>query len=753
MHVTLGGIVRGARATWLVTAGIVIAVVVLAADRALRSPGSVVAAVISVGFVLLGVRMHRPRSMTWLLIALMLAFWALNAALVYVKGDVSTAAAICVWAGQALAIGITGHTMFAGARPAVRSITAGIDVLIIATVLALVGVQIVTARPTGSAGLNTAVISSVDVVLLGMLTRFAVSRRGLGPSSVLVLAGAFTGIVYELSSAVQGRWLALPGDPNQILGAVCLLLFGAAALHPSMTVAFSSDTFAQRRRPSTSLLGLLPLVLVPFGVWWVADAGGAPSLPPWAVPTTGAVIAGLCLARASAALRSSEYLAEHDPLTNLANRRGLARAFDEAPSVGALSLLLVDVDEFKQVNDTHGHDVGDALLLRLRDRLLIATGTSGLAARLGGDEFVVLLQTDQAQAVAGHFRRLLQAEFIVGGLVLSIDASVGIANAQPSTTLAELLTHADVAMYAAKAAGGDHIQTFHPAMRAEVARRFILGSQIRQLLSDDDLDVGQLEIHYQPLVELDTGRVIGAEALVRWRHPELGLLPPDSFLGLVTNHCLDAELDTAVLNDVVTQLADWREQGRNTLPVSVNLTSHSLDDPQLGERILRTLAKAQVPPSQLHVEITEHHLLSQDSPAEHTLEMLKALGVGVSLDDYGTGYTSLEYLRRFPVQVLKLDRSVVSSLDDRQIQLIAGVNAMAAALGLDVLAEGVETAEQRDQLVELGISYGQGYLFSRPLPATEYADSILGPVKSQGEPVAPAVQPAATAAAAAAVQP
>ena len=286
------------------------------------------------------------------------------------------------------------------------------------------------------------------------------------------------------------------------------------------------------------------------------------------------------------------------PLTDLANRRGLARAFDEAAPAGELSLLLVDVDEFKQVNDTHGHDIGDALLLRLRDRLLTATGTAGLVARLGGDEFVVLTRTDQAPGLADRFLHSLRAPFVVDGLVISAGASIGIADAQPLTTLAQVLTHADVAMYAAKAAGGARTLAFHPQMRVEVAQRFTLSSQIRQLLSSENLDVGRLEIHYQPLVDLRSGQVIGAEALVRWRHPQLGMLAPDSFLGLVNTNNLDAELDSAVLLAVVTQLAQWREGGRRVLPVSVNLTRDSLEDPRLADRILNILSRAESrPPS------------------------------------------------------------------------------------------------------------------------------------------------------------
>ncbi len=715
-----------ARAVWVLLVALASTAGVLILEPGLRSPAIALAAIAAVGLVLLGVVIHRPQSPAWLLLALMVAFWGAGVLVVYAHGSITPVATDFVWAGQLVATAVTIYTVRSGSRTAVRSFAARLDLLIIATVFTVVGFQIVTAATNGTSNPTALAVASIDVALLGMLLRFAVSRRRLGVSSILALLGALVTVAYDLSSAVHGRRLALPGEASEILGVISLLLFGVAALHPSMTAAFSAETFAQRRRASASLLGLLPLVLVPVGVWAVAEASGARSLPAWVVPTAGAVIAGLCLIRGSAALRSSEHLAEHDPLTDLANRRGLALAFDELAPAGGRSLLLVDIDEFKQVNDTHGHDIGDALLLRLRDRLVSATGTAGLVARLGGDEFVVLTRPEEAPVVAERFLRTLRDPFVLSDLVLGVGASIGIAGDQGAATLAELLTHADVAMYAAKAAGGSRALHFHPSMRVEVARRFTLSSAVRQLLASQNPDVGVLEIHFQPLVELRSGEIVGAEALVRWQHPQLGLLAPDSFLPLVSNNNLDADLDTAVLRAVIAHLAAWREQGRRVLPVSVNLTRDSLEDPGLGVRILGVLADAGVPTSQLHVEITEHDHLSAAGPAEATLDMLKSAGVGIYLDDFGTGYTSLEYLRRFPIEVLKLDRSVVTSLEEGQVQLVAGVNAMALALDLQVLAEGVETAAQRDLLVELGVRYGQGFLFSRPLPAEQYAETVLG---------------------------
>ncbi len=722
--------VNSARSAWILLAGIVVLVGVMAVDRDLRSPITAASSVAAAVLVLVGVMVHRPGTASWPSLALMLCIWSGSVCLVSLQGYISPVAVAGVWAGQSIAAGVLVHAVLSGPRSTTpstaRSLATVLDFIIISTVLAVVGVQIVTAKSADSAGPTAIIVASVDVALLGMLVRYAVSRRRLGPSSVLVLVAAFVAIAYDLNSAVHGRRLGLPGDPSESLGVAGMLLFAVAALHPSMTEAFSIKTFSQRRPASTALLGLLPLVLVPSAVSWVAALSGAPPLPAWAVPSAGAIVAALCLLRASAALRSSEHLAEHDPLTDLANRRGLARAFDDLSPAAERSLLLIDVDEFKQINDTHGHDIGDAVLLLLRDRLLGTIGESGLVARLGGDEFVVLTEGSDAHGLADRFLHSLQAPFLVDGLALKAGASIGIAHSRDGTSLTDLLTQADVAMYAAKAAGGTRALDFDPAMRVEVARRFTLSSEIRQLLGSDNRDVGHLEIHYQPLVDLRSAQVIGAEALVRWRHPRLGLLAPDSFLALVSNNNLDSDLDWAVLSSVIEQLVRWREEDRRALPVSVNLTRDSLEDPQLAQRILTALSIAGLPTSQLHVEITEHHHVSRDSPAQHTLHQLHAAGVGVYLDDYGTGYTSLEYLHRFPIQVIKLDRSVVTSLDDGGGQLLAGVKAMAVALDLEILAEGVETTHQRDRLLELGIGRGQGYLFSRPLPGDTYADSYLG---------------------------
>lgn len=708
----------------------------------LRSPLITVAAWGSVALVVVGTLRHRPRPvLPWLLVAVMLALWAVGTTVTQVEHRISLPTTVLVSAGQAVAVAVTLVLVVRSRSPrAGRGGSGGfIDLLVIGTVLALVLVQVIavaTSSSTSRAG-SSLVVPTIDVALAGLLLRVAVVHARLHPALQLGLAAAVATILYDLFAHVGGHRLALPADQDQVLGILCVLLFGAAALHPTMVDLFDPGTFV-RRPPSAAFLGLLPLVVVPVALWTVSRTTGVEGLPTAVFLVTGSIVAGLCLVRGGTALRDTEHLAEHDTLTDLPNRRGLARAFAERRPTPGWSLLLVDIDEFKQVNDVHGHDVGDALLLLIRDRLLEATADRGVVARLGGDEFVVLTGPDDADTIAADLLETLRHPVDLGVLTLAVSASVGVAPPQPGASLSDLVTRADVAMYAAKAAGRDTTVTFRPQMRVDMAHRFTLTGEVRQLLGRTTPDVGQLVVHYQPLVELVSGVVVGAEALVRWQHPEHGLLNPGDFLELVNTSGLDSDLDAAVLRQVLDQLARWRAEGHPVVPVSVNLTRSSLLDPHLAQTILAGLDAAGLEPAVLDVEITEHEHLPDDGTVAEVLHVLKSAGIGVHLDDYGTGYTSLDYLRRFPISVLKLDRSVVCAVADGDDKLVAGLAAMAATLSVDLLAEGVETPEQHARLVELDIRYGQGLLYGRPVPAAVFALRHLAgaPVRSRdGRPV------------------
>ncbi|WP_380164930.1 putative bifunctional diguanylate cyclase/phosphodiesterase [Jannaschia sp. R86511] len=721
------------RNAWLVAlAGTLALTVAAALVPGWRAPLVVVAELGAVVLVLVGVRLHRPRARgLWLAASLMLVCWSAGALLVHVRGDNSTASDVAVWAGQAVAVVIVVR-MAVSRRRRGRGLAAqarsSLDLVVVTTVLALVGAQLVAASATSGRAFSALVVPTVDVAIIGAILVVAVSQR-LSVAAHLMVAAASLSTLYDLLGAVQGQRLALSGEPEQVLGCLCVLLFGVAALHPGMDEATDPTRLPPRRPESAALLRLLPLVAVPLALWWVARATGQPALSSWVLLLAGMVVAGLSLLRAVGALRASEHLAGHDPLTDLANRRGLAEGFERTAADGAW-LLLVDVDQFKQVNDTYGHDTGDALLLQVRDRLLPAVDEHDLVARLGGDEFVVLApalaRVEDAEALAQAVLHALREPVVVGAVTLQTSVSIGIAHAGPGEPLGELLTRADVAMYAAKADGRDTTAVYDPRMRVEAARRFALTAQVRRLLGGQETTDGRLEVLYQPLVRLDTGDVVGAEALVRWRHPEHGLMAPDAFLGIVTSTGLDLQLDRAVLAEVLGQQARWRSQGHQVLPVSVNLTRDSLTDPGLAAHVLSALERTGVPSQLLTLEITEHEELPEMGAAAQTLQELRDAGVDTHLDDYGTGFTSLDYLRRFPISVLKVDGSIVGAMAEGS-QLVAGIAAMAAALDLDLLAEGVETEQQHRQLVDLGVRFGQGYLFSRPLSAEQFRQDVLVP--------------------------
>ena len=759
------GLLRGTAGTLAVLLATVAAVVVAALLPEARRPLVEISAAASAVLIALVALRRRPDpTWPWLVVAAMVALWGTAGALA--RGPVAPGlpASIALACAQACGAAIGVHLAFPRGRSR-RLGTPVVDLALVALTLSLVGAQlVVTAGERGARTAAVVVTPSVDVLLLGLVVVYATSHRRPPPAVVLALVGAHAYLAVDLAGMLDG-FRVLP-DGHPALGAAVAVspLLAAGALHPSMARAFDREALTGPRSPSTALLGLLPLVAVPPALWAVSAITSTSGLPAPVLLVAGAVVSALCLVRASSALDATEVLARHDPLTGLLNRHGLEAAHARS-SWAATGLLLVDVDEFKSINDTHGHDVGDAVLLALRDRLAAAAGREALVARLGGDEFVLLCESGRAQAVAQAVLAALRLPVEVGLLQVLARASIGVATSDgergrgPDVTLSALLTHADVAMYAAKAAGRDTVAAYRPQMRADVARRFTLGNELRVLLGRPGSAAGRLEVHYQVLVELGAAegdeRAVGAEALVRWHHPRLGVLAPKDFLDLVSASGLDAELDEAVLREVVDQIARWRSQGRAVAPISVNLTRASLVREDLVELVLTLLVDAGVPTALLHLEITEHEQLPDDEQVAARLLALDGAGVMIHLDDYGTGYTSMDYLRRFPVRVLKIDRAVTTTLDavtgghegDRcsipafRGSIVAGLVAMTDALGLDMLAEGVETADQAAVLRSLGVRYAQGYLYGRPQVAVEHAlsaRSAAGPVPPVADDVAAA---------------
>jgi diguanylate cyclase (GGDEF)-like protein len=427
------------------------------------------------------------------------------------------------------------------------------------------------------------------------------------------------------------------------------------------------------------------------------------------------------VARASRRLR---HQATHDTLTGLSNRAELhehgARALAQADRDGSLAaLMLIDLDRFKEVNDTMGHEQGDHLLVDVAARLRTLLRGDDILARLGGDEFAVLANVPHRGAVgevATRLHRALALPFDVGGVAIELGASIGIA-LQPDhgEDVSTLLRHADVAMYEAKRAGS-HIETYATSRDPYSAERLKLLGQLRHALDHDEL-----VLHFQPKVALSSGSVIGVEALVRWEHPERGLLGPHEFLGLAERTGLIGDITRWVLEAAVRQCAAWRRSGLE-LPVAVNLAAANIVDTALPESVAHILQRWEVPGRLLECEISEDTVMGDPRRAGDVLERLRELGVRLSLDDFGTGHSSLSYLKRLPLDEVKIDRSFVIGMadDPSDAAIVRSTIDLARHLGLEVVAEGVETTEVLDVLAALRCDVAQGFLLSRPLPAAEF---------------------------------
>jgi diguanylate cyclase (GGDEF)-like protein len=385
-----------------------------------------------------------------------------------------------------------------------------------------------------------------------------------------------------------------------------------------------------------------------------------------------------------------------------------------------LAVIVIDLDRFKQINDSLGHRVGDTLINLVGQRLTGVLRSGDLLARLGGDEFAVIVagaDRDAAQSAAKRLRDALQAPFVLDELTLHLDASFGVALVPDhGDNVDQLLQRADLAMYQAKATGSG-LETYAHERDGNIDDRLVATEELRKALYDD-----QLVLHYQPKLTVATGKIAGVEALVRWQHPERGLVYPDQFLPLAEAAGLMPALTTVVIDQALRQCAAWRADGIE-LSVAVNLSASDLLDTELPALVHALLSNLDLPPSALHLEITETVLVSDGERSLQVLERLNRSGLRVAIDDYGTGYSSLAYLARLPVHDLKLDQSFIETMDGqgvaarRATSIVTSTIALARGLGLGFIAEGVETATSLAKLTELGCETVQGYHLSRPLPA------------------------------------
>lgn len=424
-----------------------------------------------------------------------------------------------------------------------------------------------------------------------------------------------------------------------------------------------------------------------------------------------------------------------DPLTHIPNRLyfidRLESAIEAAREQGALfAVLFIDLDQFKTVNDSLGHAAGDELLIDVAGRLRAGMRSSSrpgdqaqsVVARVGGDEFAILLthmrNVADPSIVAARILERLSEPFYLEGRHVSVSASIGIALGSPESTSETLLRNADGAMYHAKANGKARFEFFNEAMRERVVARFEIETGLRKAIETE-----QLVLHYQPIVSTDDDHICGFEALIRWNHPERGLIPPGEFISIAEESDLIILLGRWVLREACRQMAEWHKRFASVPPftINVNVSSRQLKDPRLVEDVEFALAESGLNPQSLSIEVTESSLIENTEQTLMTLNRLKAMNIRLEIDDFGTGYSSLSYLRRLPFDTLKIDRSFIHELSSGSdgLDIVKAITEMAHSLRLEVIAEGVETEEQLFQVRELGCKYVQGFLFSKPVKAEE----------------------------------
>ena len=587
-------------------------------------------------------------------------------------------------------------------------------------------------------GDTAAVVTSLaypvaDAVLLALLIAVSAILGIRRDGTLLLLAAAISAnllgdIVYlDLATQgiyIEGGWLDLTW-----LAAMALMALAAHTSDPD-------PVGAPARSGSTSRVGwrvlAVPLACNVISLVVLGLDSGNRFNPAAAWLAVGCVLAALARVavtfREVRAFNEVKQQARTDDLTGLPNRRAL---LEEAQTVlGTASarrpaaLLLLDLDGFKEVNDSLGHHAGDQLLRQIGPRLRGALRSSDVLARLGGDEFAVLLRDvglDQAQELAERLRELILEPFSVEDIRLHVGVSIGVATAPvPAATVQELLRCADIAMYAAKS-GREGVHVYVPDPSTGTGDRLRTMEELRVALAD-----GQLEVHLQPQVSLEDGRVVGAEALVRWNHPTRGLLSPADLLPAAEQAGLLRPLTDTVVELALAAAARWWPQ--RSVPVSVNLSAANVTDLDLPGKVALALIRHSLPARALTLELVEDTLMADPERGRQVLGELRRLGVRTSIDDYGTGYSSLAYLRHLPADELKLDRSLTADvhLDRRAAAIVRHTVALAHDLGLRLVAEGVEDAPTAAALAELGCDVAQGYAVARPMPVDVFLGWLAG---------------------------
>jgi len=433
-----------------------------------------------------------------------------------------------------------------------------------------------------------------------------------------------------------------------------------------------------------------------------------------------------------------DHLAHHDQLTGLPNRLYLAAHLpgdiEEAKKAGSmLAVLFLDLDRFKHVNDSRGHETGDKLLKTVAQRVRSTVRVEDVVVRMGGDEFVVILKgvqhTGQVSETAERINQALSAPMVVDGRTLVTTVSIGVAlYPHDGADMGELLRHSDTAMYQAKDRGRNNFQVFSPVMDRRLKERIAIESSLRTALQSHQLDV-----HYQPIVEIESQRVVALEALLRWKHPSHGYVRPERFMGIAEETGLMVPIGEFVLQRAVEDAVRWRQAGGTLVPIAFNVSAVQLQRSNLAENISRLTRQHGLEPSLLQVELTEGAVFERrdarnPDASQDAVASLRELGVRIAIDDFGVGYSSLSYLKRWRVDALKIDRSFVRDLvtDLSDLAIVSAIIAMARHLHIEVVAEGIEGWQQLEKLRQLGCGFAQGYLFARPAPAQDCAQYLSG---------------------------
>jgi diguanylate cyclase (GGDEF)-like protein len=509
-------------------------------------------------------------------------------------------------------------------------------------------------------------------------------------------------------------------------------LLGVTALHPS-AVRLGQATRQPVQAWSWRRMTLLaPALLTPYALLLTIGGDAGRRL---VIALVGGLIVLLLMLRSVSAVHAqasaqlqAEHQALHDSLTGLPNRRmigmEIGRMLRRLPPDRAVWVFLLDLDGFKYVNDTWGHDTGDRVVVEVGARLRAAVPEDVRVAALGADEFLLAAVTSQPDAMG--LRDTIVAcfgePFVVRDVELQVTASIGIAHTGREGDAEGLMRDADTAMYQAKSEGPGNATVFDSSMHDRVRERIELEVALRQALTE-----GQLWVAYQPLVDLLTGQPVGAEALLRWVHPERGPISPVVFIPVAEDAGLIGAIGTWVRQEALRQLSEWRATGvvSDDFYLSINVSAKQLTEPEFALKVSGELVGHAVPPHCVALEMTESVMMDgSGTPAARVLFELRELGVRLLIDDFGTGFSGLGYLRRFPVTGVKIDRSFVVGLgsDTEADEIVRAITAMSQALGLSVIAEGVETRVQRDALAGIGVRNGQGWLWGPAVPPAEFAD-------------------------------